>query len=60
MNKQLIRVEVPGGTIYDSSNPITQSTRISAGSKLTFAISAKFPEVYFTGIELRDALPLLT
>lgn len=58
MNKQLVKIIVPGGATYDNSNPLG-SNKITVGSKLTFAISADFPNVYFTGILLKDALPLL-
>ncbi len=60
MNKQLVKVVVPGGSTYDSSNPLGVNDRITVWSKLTFAISADFPNVYFTWIILKDALPLLT
>lgn len=59
MNKQLVKVELPDGTIYDSSNPLNISG-IPVGSHLTFAVSTTFPSVYFTGILLKDALPLLS
>lgn len=60
MNKQLISAIVPGGGTYNNSNPLTGGTRLTVGTELTFAISADFPNVYFTGIKLKDALPLLS
>ena len=58
--KQLVRVEFPDGSIYDSGNPLPAGTWIPVGSRLDFNISMDFPNVFSTGAMLLDALPLVT
>ncbi|MBS8122070.1 DUF11 domain-containing protein, partial [Candidatus Vampirococcus lugosii] len=59
--KRLISVELPDGTIYNSDNNSNYNTgtALPVGSTLKFAIEVEFPNVYFTGINIKDAIPLL-
>jgi len=58
--KQLIRIEFPDGTIYDSGNPLPAGVSIPVESRLDFNINMDFPNVFSTGAKLVDALPLVT
>jgi len=59
-DKQLVSVEFPDGTIYNSWNPLPAWEAIPVGAEMTFVVSMEFPNVISTWATLKDALPLLT
>jgi len=58
-DKQLVRIEFPDGTIYDSWNPLPSGEGIPIWSRLDFNIMMDLPNVFSTGAKLIDALPLI-
>jgi len=58
--KQLISIEFPDATVYNSSNPLPAWEPIPVGAEMTFAVNMWFPNVISTWAILKDALPLLT
>ncbi len=64
MRTRLMRVEVPGGTVYDGTNDTPDfdfnTTVVPPGSVLRFALVAEFPRVPVLGATATAYLPLVT